>query len=197
MHLHNIIRTTNNRIVFYFSLSIVLCWSLTACNLLPDDTAQATRSTIVLASITPTATQPLSDSLNATSEQWYDALPVMYGICFEAAWDAAEQVFTFRTAEEHIQFYNLADNSELCRQPVERYPFDFSRGDILTGIWNRGLGCTAEHTILDFVRDDVAQTITIRAQFITEGDCPYELVRGLWLGIEDARNYAVNIEIVR
>lgn len=125
----------------------------------------------------------------------FDALPVMRGICFEAAYDAAGQVFVLRSAEEHINLYDLADNSELCRQPVQRYPFDFTTGAVLAGTWSRGMGCTARHDITNVDRNDETQTIRIVAQFITEGDCPYELVRPFWVGIRDAQNYEVNIMI--
>src|SRR5690606_1357601 len=98
-----------------------------------------------------------------------------------------------RSAEEHIQFYNLADNSNLCRHSVRREPFDFTSGDVLVGIWSRGRGCTAQYELSSFQRDDRGKSINIQAQFSTEGDCPYDLVRGLWLGIENAQDYAISL----
>jgi len=125
-----------------------------------------------------------------------DALPVMSGICFEAANDAAGQVFVLRNAEDHIHFYDLADNARLCRRPVTRYPFDFSSGAVLAGLWSRGQGCVARHDILSVERDDSKRQISIRLQFITEGDCNYELVRPFWVGIPDAQAYDIHIEVV-
>jgi hypothetical protein len=98
-----------------------------------------------------------------------------------------------RSAEEHIHFYNLVDNSNLCRNPAERLPFDFSTGDVLAGLWNRGTGCTASHSITAFQRDDTTKVINILVAFSTEGDCPYELVRGFWLGIHNAQDYQITI----
>jgi len=127
---------------------------------------------------------------------WVDANAVMAGICFEAAHDAAEQVFTLRSAEEHIRFYGLADNSGLCRRPVERRPFDFSGGRVLAGLWSAGQGCTARHDLLSFARDDAARTITIRLALVVEGDCPYELVRPFWIGLDAAQDYTIIIDVV-
>lgn len=122
-----------------------------------------------------------------------DALPIMSGICFESAADAAGKVFIMRSAEDHIHLYDLADNSGLCRSPVKRYPFDFANGRILAGIWTYGTGCKARHDILDYQRNDNEKKITIVLKFVTEGDCSYELVRPFWAGIDNAQDYAVDI----
>ena len=126
-----------------------------------------------------------------------DAVPVMSGICFESANDAVDQVFVMRSAEDHIHLYDLAENSGLCRRPIIRTPFDFSNGRILAGIWTAGTGCTADHEILDYQRDDANKTLTFQLRFVTYGDCPYELVRPFWVGIEDAQDYEVIIIVER
>lgn len=175
-----------------------LCWLLVGCNLVLGDEPIATRPSILIASVTPNpfATVQSDTDLNVSIEEdYYDALPIMRGICFEAAWDASGQVFVLQSAQEHIQFYDLADNANLCRQPVTRNPFDFSTGDVLVGIWNQGQGCTASHTILGYIRDDDARTILITGIFSTEGDCNYDLVRGLWLGIPNAQGYDITMLI--
>jgi hypothetical protein len=118
------------------------------------------------------------------------------GICFSAAWDAAGQVFVFRDAEAHIHFYDLADHSRLCEFPVRRAPFAFVDGQILAGLWSRGRGCTADHRIVDFVRDDEARTIHMRLELIIGGDCPYDLLRPFWVALPAAADYAVTIEVV-
>lgn len=117
------------------------------------------------------------------------------GICFEAAFDAAGQVFIVRDAEAHIRFYDLADNSHLCRHPVTRIPFDFNGGRVLVGLWSKGIGCTARHNMTHFERDDRARTVVIRLQFITEGDCNYELIRPFWLGIPGVADYEIKFEV--
>jgi hypothetical protein len=124
---------------------------------------------------------------------WTDENAVMAGICFEAANDAAEQVFTLRNAEAHSQFYDLADSSGLCRLPVARQPFDFSTGRILVGMWSRGSGCDAFHEVTNIARDDAARTFTIRLRLITTGECAYELVQPFWIGLEGMTDYDVRI----
>ncbi len=99
-----------------------------------------------------------------------------------------------RSEAEQINFYDLADHSQLCDQPVKRVPFDFSGGRILAGLWNRGSGCTARHEIVSMTRDDEAKQITIRVRFITEGDCDYDLVRPFWLALDGAVDYTVDIQ---
>lgn len=126
-----------------------------------------------------------------------DVMLVHSGICFEAAYDARDQLFIMRNAEEHIRFYDLADNSELCRRPVTRNPFDFSSGQVLAGLWSYGFGCTAEHEVIAVDRDDAARRVTITAQFLTEGDCPFELLRPFWVGVPSAMDYEININIIR
>lgn len=124
-----------------------------------------------------------------------DALPVMLGICFESAFDAANQVFVLRSTAELQQFYDLADNSRLCRQPVERYEYEFAEGDVLAGFWSVGRGCRADHEILAVQRDDDERTLSIQTRFITEGLCNYELVRPFWVLIRDAADYEVVVSV--
>ena len=134
----------------------------------------------------PTSTPPFGMS---------DAMDVMSGICFESAQDAAGRVFVLRSAEELSTFFDLADNSELCRRDVQRFPFDFAGGQILVGLWSYGFGCTADHEQIDLQRDDDAQTILITLQFITEGACNYELIRPYWVGLSGAQDYDVDIVV--
>ncbi len=119
----------------------------------------------------------------------------MSGICFEAALDAVGKVFVLRDAQAHIQFYDLADNSELCRRPVTRYAFDFANGRVLAGLWSKGTGCTARHDVLSINRDDSARTLLIRLHFATEGDCNYELVRPFWIGLDGVQDYQIDIQV--
>ncbi len=136
----------------------------------------------------PTRTPALDYSLT-------DESAVMSGICFESALDAVGKVFVLRNAADHIHLYDLADNSGLCRRPVRRHPFDFENGRVLAGLWSTGWGCTARHEVLDLARDDDAKTIAIRLRFVTEGDCPYELVRPFWIGLYGVTDYAIEITV--
>lgn len=126
---------------------------------------------------------------------WEDASPVMAGICFEAAFDAAGQVFVVRSAQALTDLYDLADNSELCRQLVRRETFDFSDGRVLVGLWSRGSGCIAQHEVLDMERDSAQRVLNLRLRFVTEGTCPYELVRPFWIALPDAADYEIHIVV--
>ncbi len=178
----------------WFGAWCVVLLFVSGCYLLPDQ-HPATPHSIAIPSITPASTDapPLQSDLPGGLQ---DMLPVMSGICFEAAYDAREQVFVLRSAEEHIRFYDLADNSGLCRRPVRRNPFDFSHGAVLAGLWSYGYGCDANHEIVQYQRDDDANTIFIQLAFFTEGDCNYELIRPFWVGIPDAQDYDIQIEVV-
>jgi hypothetical protein len=126
---------------------------------------------------------------------WADASAVVEGICFEAALDSVGETFALRNSEDHIRFYDLADNSQLCRRPVTRYGFDFSNGRLLAGLWSYGRGCTARHEVVSVMRDDAAQSFNLRLRFVTEGNCDYELVRAFWISMENAANYQIDIQV--
>lgn len=150
-------------------------------DLTPEQTGTVTAPTETF-TLTPTPVYP-----------WSDESAVMSGICFEAANAVAGQIFTLRSAEDHIHFYDQMDNLHLCRHPVKRLPFDFSTGRILVGLWSKGSGCTARHDVLGIDRSDPAKTFTIRLKFVTEGDCNYELLRPFWIGLDGIPDYVVVI----
>lgn len=156
---------------------LLLALVLAACDVVPGSTPVLT--------VTPTP----------GSVQWRDAAAVMGGICFESANDAAGQVFVLRDATELNRFYDLADNSQLCRRPIQRAPFDFADGQVLAGLWSAGRGCTARHEIVGAGRDGTAGTITLRLRFITEGECNYELVRPFWVAVAAGPDEEVRIEV--
>lgn len=197
-----------NDILRFAMLNVVLCLLLVGCNnWLNDDKAQLGITPVSVRietsqTNTPIVDEPIIDSSltpTATALPFglEDALSVMSGICFESAFDAVDNVFIMRSAEDHIHLYDLAENSELCRRPIIRNPFDFSNGRILAGIWTVGIGCTADHEILDYQRDDANKTLTFQLRFVTAGDCPYELVRPFWVAIDNAPDYEVIIHVER
>lgn len=166
-----------SKIIVGLPLLVVL---LTACTL---DTPHA---------IAPNVT-PLPES--TVLDGWTDANAIMAGICFESALDAADTVFVLRDETALINFFNLADNSGLCRRPVERTMFDFGDDRVLAGLWSYGTGCTAQHTVTAFNRDITNRTLTITLDFSTDGDCPYELIRPFWMGLDDVADYEVTIQV--
>jgi hypothetical protein len=148
-------------------------------------------------SIVP-ATDPPTNApslISTPSFPWTDENAVMSGVCFEAALDAAGKLFVIRDSQAHIQFYDLADNSHLCRRPLVRYPFDFSNGRVLAGLWSYGRGCTARHEVLSIGRDDSAKSLLIQLRFVIEGTCDYELIRPFWIGLEGVNDYAIDIRV--
>ena len=155
----------------------------------------ATLQIVPVSTPPPVAPTSTPAPVTRTPYGWTDELSIMGGICFEAANDAAGQVFVIRDAEEHIRFYGLADQSDLCRRPVTRIPFDFGGGRVLVGRWDAGMGCKARHDVLEVARDDAARTLVIRLRFVTEGDCPYELVRPFWIGLDGVTDYDISIEV--
>lgn len=181
---------------------VLLGWLLCSCNLADDMTFGATPNQVRIPQTTATPDDtwlvpPVTGDYTPAEypSGLVDALPVMSGICFEAAYDAAGDIFVLESADAHINFYDLADNSQLCRQPVDRYPFNFSAGGVLAGTWSYGRGCTAHHTITAYDRNDFQQTIDITAEFSTEGDCYYELVQPFWVGIPSAQGYEISITV--
>lgn len=125
-----------------------------------------------------------------------DANAVMEGICFEAARDAAGRTFVLRSADELTNFFDLADNSRLCRQPVARQTHDFSDGRVLAGLWSAGRGCAATHQILRWQRNDAARQIHLQLRLEVSGGCDYELLQPWWMTLDDAREHDVVIELL-
>jgi hypothetical protein len=177
---------------------LVIALTLAGCAL-SFETAP-TPAPVTPAPIVPESTLLPAAAATATPEGLYqpaalpdglrDELPVMQGICYEAARDAAGRTFVLRNAIDHIHFYEDADASKLCRHPVTRYPFDFESGRVLAGFWQMGQGCTAHHNV-SVTRDDARKMITLHMTFVTEGDCGYELLRPFWVSIPDAAGWEI------
>jgi hypothetical protein len=167
----------------------------TACSLsevVPQNPEQTAKPAPVLTTLQPPI---LATASNGSTVVWTDELSVMRGICFESAFDAAGRTFVMRNADELNTFFDLSDNSQLCRQPVERQSFDFSDGRILAGIWSIGSGCTARHQVTGIEVDDEQKKFTMRLRFVTEGDCNYELVRPFWVGLNSVTDYEISLVV--
>jgi hypothetical protein len=167
---------------------LLLAILLAACSLTGPE-----RIVITATSLPPTTTP--AQTFTPSPYPWTDENAVMGGICFEAALDASGELFVLRNAANLIEFYDLADNSQFCRRPVTRYPFDFSDGPVLAGLWSSGRGCTARHDVLDVQRDDAEKTLMIRLRFVTEGDCNYELVQPFWIGLAGMQAYEIEVVV--
>jgi hypothetical protein len=174
-------------------LGLVFAWILVGCTL--QGTVPVT--VIVLeptATAPPIATPQPAPTATATPVlfPWADARAVMSGVCFEAALDASGQVLVFRSAEDHIRYYNQVDASGLCRRAVRREPFAFADGGrVLAGLWSYGRGCDAAHTVTDYALTD--GRLTINLTFTTSGDCDYELLQPFWVAVPDVSDVQITV----
>jgi hypothetical protein len=157
---------------------------LAGCHIAPDNSTPETPVSAPVAALSPTSAYP-----------WTDENAVMGGICFEAAQDAAGKIFVFHAAQEHARFYDLADSSHLCREPVTRYPFEFAGDRVLAGLWSAATGCSARYEVLEAERNDSAKSIRIHLRLVVEGECGYELVEPFWVGLDNAADYQINITV--
>jgi len=148
--------------------------------------------------IVSTTTTPLASSTPSATPHpypWDDELQTMSGICFEAAAAVAGQVFVFRSAADHIAFYDSVDAGGLCRRPIERFPFDFETGRALAGLWSPGVGCVARHDVRSIERaGDAIKRIEL--EFVTEGLCNYELLRPFWIGVDASDDFTIEVHNV-
>ncbi len=116
-------------------------------------------------------------------------------MCFEAGLDAAGQVFKIPNANALDKFYTQVDHSQLCEDPVNRMSYPFSEGEIIVGLWSSGTGCNARHVVQNVQRDDAQKQEAIQLQFITEGDCPYELVQPFWIALPQSADFNIQIAV--
>lgn len=163
---------------------------------------------VALAACTPAPSPPSSTApQNATMQPaetivpsptppqypWTDENAVMSGLCFESVNDAAGRTFIILDDRDLQRLFDLADNSQLCRHPVQRGSFDFADGRFLIGLWSKAVGCAARHEVRDITRDDVAHTYIINLRLVVVPGCDYELVRPFWVGVSDLSGYDVRV----
>jgi hypothetical protein len=172
----------------FFGILILL---LAACSPTQSPPETQTTTVQVVERILPSATPPPT----STPYPWTDATSVMSGLCFESVYDATGRTFIIRSADELTQFFDLADNSQLCRHPVARGSFDFSGGTVLVGLWSRAVGCKARHEVADVARDDVARTYVVSLRLVIEGGCGYDLVRPFWIGLSGLAGYDIRLRV--
>ena len=148
---------------------------------------------------TPTAVEaPTAQSILASPTPhygWTDANDLVAGVCFESALDAAGRVFRIPNASALEAFYSEVDHSQLCEDSVNRVAYPFSNNDMIVGLWSKGIGCTARHEVQNVRRDDAQKQEAIQLLFITEGDCPYELVQPFWIALPQAADFNIQIEV--
>lgn len=150
----------------------------------------------------PAATPILLPTLPPTSTPdpsvpYVDARDLFSGVCFEYWVEQVNRVYVISTPFEHIEFYNEVDESERCRFPVERLPFDEFETRLLLGAVNVGTGCQAITDPLELVTDEAARTVTLRVQWGVTGDCPYRLARPFFVHMaRPPEGYRIEMEFV-
>jgi hypothetical protein len=118
---------------------------------------------------------------------------LLEGVCFEAAHAMAGQAFILTSQEQLDGLYNQIDASELCRRPIARHSFDFT-GRTVVGTWTYSpQGCTARHDFIRLRRSEENRVLTLRYRFVVDGDCPYELIRPLWVAVENPDSYDIRL----
>ena len=122
-----------------------------------------------------------------------DVAALLGGVCFEAAQAMLGQAFILTSQEQLDSLYNQIDASERCSHPIIRQTFDFI-GRTVVGTWTYApQGCTARHDLVRLRRNDEARVIALRYRFTVDGDCPYELIRPLWVAVENPDSYDIRL----
>lgn len=122
-----------------------------------------------------------------------DAAALLEGVCFEAAHAMSGQAFILTSQEQLNSLYDQIDSTKLCRRPIARQTFDFA-GRTVVGTWTYSpQGCTARHELIRVRRNDENRVLNLRYRFIVEGDCPYELIRPLWVAVDNPDSYNIRL----
>jgi hypothetical protein len=178
-------------------LATLLATGTAACTPALAPTATPTvQVEVIVPTPPPTATPP---TVVPTPTVWRDASDTLAGLCFPLVQALANEgaVFVLRNAADHIAFYDDMEARQLCADPpLERLPFDFSSGALMVGRFSVGVGCTAQHQVVDYQRDDAAKTLVIVLRLVVSGACPYDLVVPFWVVFEGVTDYAVDLRVV-
>ncbi len=126
---------------------------------------------------------------------WEDVSYLVDSICFEAALNIAGQVFKITDTYTLEALYTRIDRSKICDDAVKHINFEFSNGETIVGLWSAGTGCNARHDVQSVYRDDTQQQETIQLRFITEGDCPYELLQPFWIALPRTTGFTIQLEV--
>ncbi len=155
-----------------------------------------------ISTATPPAVQPtivqstLSVSATNTPDYgWKDVSYLMEGVCFEAALNVAGKVFKIKDANALATFYTQIDHDQACEDPINPVSYPFNDGEVIVGLWSAGMGCTATHVVQNVQRDDTQRQETIQLQFVTVGDCPYELLQPFWIAVPQSAGLNIQIEV--
>ena len=141
--------------------------------------------------------QPTTEILaTATSNYgWADVNYLMEGVCFEAALNAAGQIYKIPNQNSLDSFFRRIDRNKACEDDISPVTYAFSADEMIVGLWSSGTGCSARHEVQNVRRDDIQKQEAIQLQFVTEGDCSYELVQPFWIALPQSADYDVQIVV--
>lgn len=148
-------------------------------------------------SVQPTIVQatPVIVPTNTPDYGWKDVSYLMESVCFEAATKVAGQVFQIADVNALSALYTQLDRDQPCEDPINHTTYPFNNGEIIVGLWSAGIGCNARHEVQNVQRDDIQGQETIQLQFITEGDCPYDLLQPFWIAVPQSIGFNIQIEV--
>jgi hypothetical protein len=161
-----------------YRAAIMLLFAALACNFptkQPTSTPPPTR-------LPPTVT-PLPTIVLPTAEPgvpYVDVNALFAGVCFNFLQTLADQTVVIDSERDLAAFYSRVDRSRQCIEPVARHTFDFSSQQIV-GTAVIGTGCRISLNYEHVEEGGQRRQIVFRR--LVDGDCPYQLVRPLWLAI--------------
>jgi hypothetical protein len=162
-----------------------------ACNF---PVRQPTPTPSPIPSATPLPTVEVTEQpARLPSMPYDDAGSVLAGLCFGFLQTLSNHTLVVDSAADLAKLYDAVDASKQCRGAVERKPFDFSARQIV-GFVAVGTGCSLDVIYDRTELDESAHQRTIVFQSRIDGDCPYDLVRPLWLAVE-RQGYTTQIRI--
>ncbi len=112
-----------------------------------------------------------------------DASSVLVGVCFRFLQALDGKTIVLDSSRDLAAFYNQVDASEQCRDSAARQDFDFSNRQIV-GTVVTGEGCAVDLAYDSTELDDKNRRRTLVFRVVVRGDCPYELVRPVWLAVD-------------
>jgi hypothetical protein len=116
-----------------------------------------------------------------------DVTAMFASVCYKYLETVADQPFALASDADLNAFYNRVDQSKHCSDSVLRHTFDFTAQRIV-GTVVAGNGCGID---LTYVGTQADQAITFRKTL--QGDCPYGLVRQIWLAVPREGNLTLSI----
>jgi hypothetical protein len=164
-----------------FGLMLIAC-SLTRTGSSPTRTPSApavTPTPGATSTVPPVAVFPTLESFTGP---YTDAVSLLDGVCFEFLSAINGETWVWLSPGDLAAFYDRADASQLCPDPVVRGSFDFDQW-ALAGAVTAGVGCDAAHRFAGLAQDDRArtQTLTLNAEILA--GCDYELVQPFLIAV--------------